>query len=310
MSRAFNTGWTAPSPLAVGLRTDHLIAGLPILDDSELGDLSDRYAIQDLGRIPGNDYGGWGREDRLRIHDGEITEEAGWVAFTTSPSNHDLAWVVRQQQDGTRSVLLYGSTEAATAAFTAFAFTPELYALGRGGYHLTRDGLWRRPRVDGRASHVRYATADREAGVRAWTDIVPGSRTVSVADYRHRNTKVVSLPGPGGIARFSSDRLALTTGFDWRHSLTAWVHSRGLDGRRDAYDFDRYLIGLTSMETSAEEMVDSTTMAGLADMTPNAFSTARMRGGRNIPQPYLHTAAGPLWTATVAQLWSEALLAD
>lgn len=46
-------------------------------------------AIEAIGRQRGTNT--WGREDLCR-------GDAGWVAFTTDPMRHDLAWVVRSHR--------------------------------------------------------------------------------------------------------------------------------------------------------------------------------------------------------------------
>src|SRR6185437_14328803 len=90
--------------VANGLRTDHPIPDLPFVDDSHIP-VDDPAGIEAVGRRPGTDM--WGREDR--VGPGE-----GWVAFTTDPIRHDLAWFVRCHPDHGRSVVLYHDRDIAS----------------------------------------------------------------------------------------------------------------------------------------------------------------------------------------------------
>jgi hypothetical protein len=68
--------------VANGLRTDHPIPGLPFVDDSHIP-VEDPAGIEKTGRRRGT--GMWGREDTI--------QNGGWIAFTTDPNRHDLAWM-------------------------------------------------------------------------------------------------------------------------------------------------------------------------------------------------------------------------
>ena len=90
--------------VANGLRTDHPIPDLPFVDDSHIP-VDDPARVEAIGRRPGTDM--WGREDR--VGSGE-----GWVAFTTDPIRHDLAWFVRWHPGHGRSVVLYRDSDIAS----------------------------------------------------------------------------------------------------------------------------------------------------------------------------------------------------
>lgn len=117
--------------VANGLRTDHPVPGLAFVNDSHLP-LDDRVAIEAIGRKRGKNT--WGREDICRA-------DAGWVAFTTDPLRHDLAWVIRSHPVHGRSVLLYRDLDVA-GQHTAWCGPALLF---RAGAYWWDGHMWFRP---------------------------------------------------------------------------------------------------------------------------------------------------------------------
>lgn len=120
-----------PRPLANGIQTDHPVPELPFANDSHIP-LHDPRAIEAVGRHQGT--GMRGREDRCYGSE-------GWVALTTDPIRHDLAWCVRWHPKRGRSVLLCRDEDAS-----------QLHPRWLGGQLLFRSGgywwdvtTWYRP---------------------------------------------------------------------------------------------------------------------------------------------------------------------
>jgi hypothetical protein len=110
--------------VANGLRTDHPIPDLPLVDDAHLP-LEDPQELEAVGRHPGTDT--WGRYDP--VFDGEV--DTGWIAFTTAPGRHELGWVVRFHPEHGRSVILYRDEDVASA-HTQFTGQPDAQQRRRG----------------------------------------------------------------------------------------------------------------------------------------------------------------------------------
>ncbi|MDF0531692.1 hypothetical protein P0W64_19325 [Tsukamurella sp. 8F] len=322
LAPAFNSAWTAPSPIACGLRTDHPIVGLPLVDDGEL-DLADRHAIEAIGRVQGNDLGAWGREDRIYLDqpEEEPSLPVGWCAFTTSGIDPRFSWVVRRHEDETVSVLLYCGTSAGASAFSSFDGSPELYLMNRGGYHLDREKTWRRPRHTAYSGRVRFVDhGDRPAWEPEWTVPVPAARTVSAMEYLSLNSvtpeeDVNWIPWSlGGTGRFSSS-LSISSGGlvldvpdtePWNNEFSLWLVERDKRAAagEDLCSLADCVVGFTAPELNPAELIDSTRMAAMAGRTINNFSANRARGGIGIPQPYVHLGGNPVWTYAVGSAWA------
>jgi hypothetical protein len=118
--------------IANGLRTDHPVPDRPFVDDSHIP-VEDPSAIEAIGRYQGTDM--WGREDPAR------GGSDGWVAFTTDPQRHDLAWCVRWHPVHGRSVLLVRDDDAA-GLYTELG---EAALLFRAGGYWWDGQAWYRP---------------------------------------------------------------------------------------------------------------------------------------------------------------------
>ena len=114
------------------------------------------------GRNRGSSGRVGGRHDPVRQRDG-----GGWVAWTTDPLRHDLAWMVRWHHDHGRSVVLYRDVEASPVG-TIYLEGPLLFRTG--GYWW--DGrTWYRPDQVIDLAHEDY-----------YHRPVPGAVTVTAAD--------------------------------------------------------------------------------------------------------------------------------
>ena len=145
--------------VANGLRTDHPIPDLPLVDDSHIP-VDDPKGIEKIGRHPGTDT--WGRQDRVRNSD-----SGGWTAFTTDPVRHDLAWCVRWHPEHGRSVIVYRDEEISGVHMSYWG--PAL--LFRAGAYWWDGNGWYRPAQVWDAAREEYYRLP-----------VPSSATVTAAD--------------------------------------------------------------------------------------------------------------------------------
>lgn len=260
--------------VANGVGTDHPIPDLPFVDDSHLP-LDDPAAIEAIGRTDGTDDMG-GRTDRVR--------SAGWVAYTTDPRRHDLAWVVRWHPEHGRSVVLYRDHDASSVYMTLWG--PALL-FRSGGYWWDGESWYRPSQIFDRASgaYVRRA--------------VPAAMTVHAAD----------LLGAGGG---SADQAAVLAIEDvdvdeprrpgrWRDALAAWAARR----RADAPPLQRCVVQFNAPELAADQLVSVAQLAEIAGIGASTLRAYLARGENEIPAPQATPAGRSMWSLPVAEEWAE-----
>jgi hypothetical protein len=259
-------------PVANGLRTDHPIPNLPFVDDAHLP-LDDPRALEAVGRHPDTDM--WGREDRC-------TE--GWVAFTTDPIRHDLAWCVRWHPQHGRSVVLYRNADISSVYMDYWG--PAL--LFRSGGYWWDGATWYRP------SQV-WDSASEEYVARP----VPAATTVTAGDLL--DSSAVSAAADDRILQIGEVDLAATTMDDWVEHLAAWA------SRRLAHKpLSGCVVTISAPELTADQLVG---MAELAEIGGVATSTLRAyisRGQGDVPAPQATVNGSSVWARPVAQEWAEA----
>ena len=259
--------------VANGLRTDHPIPGLPFVDDSHIP-VDDSAAIEAIGRHPGGET--WGRDDPARPRG-----RAGWVAYTTDPGRHDLAWVVRWHPEHGRSVVLYRDDDA-VVAYTDYVDGPLLFRSG---------GYW----WDG-ATWYRPAQVLDWPGEDYYRRPVPASATVSAADILAGRP---ADPGRGAVLDIAGIDPDASYEGRWNDDLALWA------ARRDGHGLDRCVVSLTAPELAAENLIGA---GGLAEITGIAPSTLRAyiaRGEADVPLPQAVIGGRSLWARPVAEEWAE-----
>lgn len=256
--------------LANGLRTDHPIPDLPFVDDAHIP-VEDAPGIEAIGRHEGTDT--WGREDRVRA--------GGWVAFTTDPARHDLAWCIRWHPRHGRSVVLYSDDEAASVH--TILDGPAL--LFRSGGYWWDGSTWYRPSqiFDGASEgYVRRP--------------VPAAMTVTAADL---------LDGHGDPARAR----ALDVGEvrpdapppgRWLDHLALWA-SRRDRGR----SFSESVVKVAAPELTGDQLVGVAQMAEIAGVTASTLRAYIARGEADVPQPQATVSGRAVWARPVADEWAE-----
>lgn len=259
--------------VANGLRTDHPVPGLPFADDAHIP-VDDSAAVEAIGRRHGGDT--WGRDDPARPRG-----RNGWVAYTTDPGRHDLAWVVRWHPEHGRSVLLYRDDEA-VSAYTDYVDGPLLFR--SGGYWW--DGQeWYRPQqvIDG-------------PGEDYYRRPVPGAATVTAA--------AILAAAPGDPDRGT---ILDVTGIDpdtpyegrWNDDLALWAQRRGGQG------LDRCVTGLTAPELAAENLIGAAEFAEAAGIASSTLRAYIARDEGRVPLPQAVAGGRSLWARPVAGEYAE-----
>jgi hypothetical protein len=261
-------------PVANGLGTDHPIPDLPFVDDSHLP-LHDPAAIEKIGRYGGsNDMGG--RTDRVR-------PDGGWIAYTTDPRRHDLAWLVRWHPEHGRSVVLYRDEDASSVYMTLWG--PALL-FRSGGYWWDGESWYRPSQIFDRAS---------EAYVRR---PVPAAATVHAAD--------LADSGDAGRAAavLTVDEVDLDTPArpgQWWNDLAAWAARRP----QDALPLQRCVVQLNAPELAAGQLVALSGLAQIAGVGESTLRAYQARGQGSLPAPQASPGGRAMWSLPVAQEWAE-----
>jgi hypothetical protein len=259
-------------PVANGLRTDHPIPDLPFVDDSHIP-IEDPARIEAVGRNRGN--GMWGRKDPCRGG-----SDAGWVAFTTDPERHDLAWCVRWHPVHGRSVVLYRN-EDAPIIHTVWEFTPALL-FRSGGYWWDGTNWYRPAQVWDAASELYFRRP------------VPSATTIAAADLAGGDparARVLEVP--------EIDTTAPPSG-NWADDLALWA------AQHAGLDLQACVVRVSAPELAGDQLVDT---AGLAEIGGVAASTLRAyisRGEKEVPQPQAAVGGRSMWARPVAEEWAEA----
>lgn len=260
-----------PQPVANGLRTDHPVPDLPFVDDSHIP-LDDPHAIQAVGRHDGSDM--WGREDRVR-------EGEGWIAFTTDPIRHDLAWCVRHHPDHGRTVLLYRDRDASTV----HAGWRAALLFRAGGYWWDGETWYRPSQVWDHASET-YVRRP-----------VPGAATVTAADLL---TAGAGDPRQSLILKVQYVKLDDAPPERWLDHLAAWARHRP-DGTR----LDSSVVRLSAPELAGDQLVSLSDFADIAGVTASTLRSYLTRDQADLPPPQAVLGNRKLWARPIAEEWAE-----
>jgi len=256
--------------VANGLRTDHPIPGLPFVDDSHIP-VEDSSAIEAVGRHPGGET--WGRDD-LAWPRGE----GGWVAYTTDPGRHDLAWIVRWHPGYGRSVILYRDDDA-VSAYTGYVDGPLLF---RSGGYWWDGSTWYRP-----SQVIDWPERDY------YRRPVPGAATVTAA------TVLTAAVGRGAVFGIADVDLDAPYDGRWNDDLALWA------ARRDDLALDRCVISLTAPELAAENLIGPGDLAQVTGIAPSTLRAYISRSEADVPLPQAVIGGRSLWSRPVAEEWAE-----
>ncbi len=257
--------------VANGLRTDHPIPDLPFVDDSHIP-VEDPAGIEAIGRHRGDM---WGREDRALSDD-------GWVAFTTDPRRHDLAWVVRWHPDHGRSVIVYRNEQAPGVHMVFRADGPLLFRAG---------GYW----WDG-AAWYRPGQVWDAAGEEYFRRPVPAAATVTAADTL---SDASADPKRGGIAEIVDIDPDVPYKGRWLDDLALWARNR------DRSTLEGSVVTLTAPELSADRMMGTAELAQITGIAPSTLRAYIARGEAEVPLPQAVISGRSLWARPVAEEWAE-----
>ncbi|MFI6587450.1 hypothetical protein [Embleya sp. NPDC050493] len=264
-----------PLPVANGISTDHPAPGLPYVDDTHLP-LDDPRGIEKIGRGAGD--GMWGRWD------GKLDGE--WVAFTTDPIRHDLAWYVRHHPDHGRSVLIYRDKDAARAHMDWWS---DKALLTRSGGYWWDGTTWYRPRQIWDAAGEAYERRP-----------VPSAITVTAADLLDDD----SDPDQGRVlkvANLDPDSDAHPT--RERHDLALWArkHTRQPDHRPLA----RCVVRVSAPELAGDQLVGAADLADIAGIAASTLRAYISRNEQDVPLPQAVVNGRSAWSRPVAKEWAE-----
>jgi hypothetical protein len=242
------------------------------VNDSHLP-LDDRVAIEAIGRKRGTHT--WGREDMCR-------GDAGWVAFTTDPLRHDLAWVVRSHPVHGRSVLLFRNLDVA-GQHTAWCGAALLF---RAGAYWWDGHMWFRP--------LQLWDAAREYWVQR---PVPGAVAVTAADQLEGGAD----PGRGRVLDIIDVDPSATATPDWNDHLALWALRRS-----DAKPLSECVVSISAPELTGDQLVGVAGIAEAAGVAPSTLRAYIARGEADIPLPQADLNGRSLWARPVATEWAEA----
>ncbi|WP_018503850.1 hypothetical protein [Parafrankia discariae] len=257
--------------LGNGLRTDHPIPDLPFVDDAHIP-VDDPQRVEAVGRRRGSEM--WGRQDQV--------PEGGWVAFTTDPTRHDLAWGVRWHPDHGRSVVLYHNEEMPSVHSALLG--PSL--LFRAGGYWWDGETWYRPLQVWDPAAETYLRRP-----------VPGATAISAADL---------LAGGGNAARgrvLSVDEVTLDAGpaKGWLDDLAVWAARRSADDR----PLDRCVVRLSAPELAGDQLLSQRELALAAGVAASTVRAYVARGEGEVPLPQATVGGRHVWARPVAEGWAE-----
>ena len=261
-------------PLANGLHTDHPVPGLPFVDDSHIP-VHDAEAVEAVGRNTGE--GMWGRED-------PGPHQTGWLAFTTDPIRHDLAWCVRYHPDHGRTVLLVADDHAADL-HTEWDNPALLFR--QGGYWW--DGRqWYRPKQIWDPATKDYAARP-----------VKGAVTVTAADLLDdsadpRNGRILK------VANVDADAPAPEL---WNDHLALWAARR--EHRGEQLPLEQCVVRLSAPELAADQLLGQAEFADVAGIAATTLRSYISRDQGDVPAPQAVISGRSAWARTVAADWAE-----
>lgn len=259
--------------VANGLRTDHPIPDLPFVDDSHIP-VDDPATIEAIGRNKGEDM--WGREDKC--------SSGGWLAFTTDPLRHDLAWVVRWHPKHGRSVIVYRD-EDASSVHTVFVNEARAALLFRAGGYWWDGDQWYRPAQiwDGAAEEYYKRPVPAPVTVTA-KDLLPGGDP-----SKGRVLSITELDANGNAS--ASDR--------WRDDLALWASHRDTASLADS------VVTLAAPELTGDQLVGVAEMAQIAGIEASTLRAYVSRGEGDVPPPQSTVHGRSAWARPVAEEWAE-----
>ncbi len=256
-------------PIANGLRTDHPIPDLAFVDDQHIP-VEDAEAIEAIGR---HREDMWGRRDKTR--------DGGWVAFTTDPLRHDLAWLVRWHPEHGRTVAVYRDAHIADV-HTDFYDTAILYR--SGGYWW--DGvIWYRPSQVWDRSTERFLHRP-----------VPAARSVSAADLL-TSTANASKAAVVSVLDLDPDEPKVE---NWNDHLALWAQRFP-----DLTALDRCVVKLSAPELAGEELLAVPELARIGALAASTVRAYLTRGQGDLPDPQAVVGGRPMWSRPVAEDWAE-----
>lgn len=258
-------------PVANGLRTDHPIPDLPFVNDEHIP-VTDPVAIEAIGR--NREEGMWGRED-------PGPDRVGWLAFTTDPTRHDLAWCVRWHPEYGRSVVLYRD-EDASDVHMAWWGSPLLFRAG--GYWW--DGAeWYRPLQVWDPASESFVNRP-----------VPAATAISAADL---------LSGRGDPA---GGRILTLEDIDTAVPPERWIDDLALWAQRRSADdlpLQQSVVTVSAPELTGDQLVGATQLAEVAGIAPATLRAYISRGEADVPLPQATISGRSMWSRPVAEEWAE-----
>ncbi len=258
-------------PVANGLRTDHPLPDLPFVDDAHIP-VEEPEGIEAIGRRPGTDM--WGREDRCGNDD-------GWIAFTTDPTQHDLAWVVRWHPGHGRSVVLYRNDDVSGVHMAYWG--PAL--LFRAGGYWWDGSTWYRP------SRV-WDPAGEDYVRRP----VPAALTVTAADLLTGR----SDPEKGTVVTIGDVEAAGPYQGRWADDLAVWASRR-----EGGLPLASCVVNLAAPELTGDQLIGPAELAKIGGVAPSTLRAYISRGEADIPAPQATIGGRNAWARPVAEEWAE-----
>ncbi|MFG1820589.1 hypothetical protein ACGFIF_43000 [Kribbella sp. NPDC049174] len=267
--------------LANGLRTDHPLPGLPFVDDSHIP-IEDPDAVEAVGRE--REEGMWGRTDRCLLRTPTGNTRFGDKAFTTEPSRHDLAWLVRFHPEFGRTIMLVADSDAASL----YADLRDELLLWRAGGYWWDGTTWWRP--------AQLFDMTTETYVRR---AVPGAATVSAAatlNGEHSVTRVKILT----VDDIQLDAEPLDR-YDWLQHLATWAQHRPADG----LPLEQCVVDVTAPELAGNQLLSLNQTASVAGITAGTLRGYISRGENDVPDPQMVIGGRSMWSRPVVHEWIE-----
>ncbi|MHA6757303.1 hypothetical protein [Streptacidiphilus sp. PAMC 29251] len=262
-------------PLANGLHTDHPIPGLPFVDDSHIP-IHDAAAVESIGR--NKTEGMWGREDPGPAGQGD------WLAFTTDPRNHDLAWCVRHHPVHGTTVILVRDGDA-SPMHADWQNSTLLYR--QGGYWW--DGQqWYRPKQVWDPASGDYAARP-----------VKGAVTVSAADLLDDSAD----PRGGSITAITDFDIDTRPPDRWTDHLALWADKR--QQRGEQLPLEKCVVRLSAPELGADQLLGLAELAEAAGIAAPTLRSYISRNQGDVPAPQAVISGRSAWARTVAADWAE-----
>jgi hypothetical protein len=262
--------------LANGFRTDHPIPDLPFVDDAHIP-VDDPAAIEAVGRRRGTDM--WGRQDPNRRY-------GGWMAFTTDPVRHDLAWCVRWHPDHGRSVVLCLDEEVAGVHMALWGRA----LLFRSGGYWWDGTTWYRPgQIWDAASEDYYRRP------------VPSAGTVTVASLLSEGGADPARGHVLAVSEISADAEAdAAPAGRWLDDLALWARRQA-----DPESLQSSVVTLAAPELNADQMVSAAELAEIAGIAASTLRAYIARSESDVPLPQAVLNGRSLWARPVAEEWAE-----